>query len=340
MNFQKRVRLNVRVSSDDQVHKDSPDTQLKRLNRRVEDDGNTVESVVKELGDSAYIRDSDIGLEIDEVSMELIVRIPFSKRPLQFKDMVDAKLRLYDEMMFINWSRFSRHIVHYYCTRLFLERNNVEVTPLDDPKEPKVVPAVLMAVNQQDPETKSLRTLENQERHFEAGSFISNPIYGYSVEKVNGEKIITIDKDRAADIVKVFFTRLHGLDVDKACSMITKLRIRKIRSKRMIDGHEVDVEDSVAERVRISPSSYRLHLRDKRYAGYLTFNGLEKLGNYIPIIPLDVFDVVQRIKNEDAMNSEELESFRLLKEDLAKKLILYASDRLGIIGLHTTKLLR
>jgi DNA invertase Pin-like site-specific DNA recombinase len=325
-----RVRLNVRVSSDEQVKKDSPDTQLLRLKKRVEDDGDIIESVVKELGDSAYIKDDDIRLELDETSKELVVRIPFVKRPLMFKNLSDARLNLYDELMFLNWSRFSRHIVHYYCTRLFLERNGVEVTPLDDPKEPKVVPVVLMAFNQQDPETKSLRTLENQERHFEAGSFKSNPIYGYSVDKVNGEKVITIDKDRAADVIKVFLTRLQGMDVDMACGKITKLRIKKIRSKRLIDGKEVDVCEDVHERMPISPSSYRMHLQDKRYAGYISFKGEEKLGNYTPIIPLDVFDAVQRIKDEDSMSLDELEDFKLLKEEMAKKLRVYAEDMLGL----------
>lgn len=314
-----KVAILLRVSSDDQVDTESLNTQKSNAMKRIDSSAHDLVKSYSEEGNSAYIKDDDISFDYSDFTKEIVIKVSLKKRPVFCEMLMDAKAGIFKRLMFYKWNRFSRNTIHCLGSIGFLKNLGVKLQASNDANEPDFIPALLSIFSQKLVEDLSNSKMDSQRNRFEQGFFPDKAPYGYLMEKSpDGGSIasIMVVNEEAKDVIKMFRTRLSGMKVADACR-----KVMKNKYKKDSDGKIISVK-----RVSIAQPTYWLHINNKKYAGYIEFDGVEKLGKYKPIIPLEVWETAQAVKYVEKMNAETLKAFDKKRKEMISKLDEYAKE--------------
>jgi len=261
-----RVILLPRVSSLKQARQgDSVDTQINRLKQHSKDKGDEIVGTYTDAGKSASISDDKMNIKF--IDGKFIIGLDLNKRVGLKKALSEIDKDLWEGAKFTKWDRLSRNNILSKILQIYFERNNKKLIPIDDSNDPLLV-NIKGVLGEDEINKMKDRVRDVRLNRFESGLFPARSPYGYK----------PIFKDK----------RIVGFKLNKKESLIVKAIFEK--TAKGIGYKEICKE------YKLKPQSYYNILKNKIYIGIVSFEGVEKKGNYFPIISKELFDEVN--KNE------------------------------------------
>lgn len=210
----------------------------------------------RDVGKTAYVKDEKI--DIDVVGEQLIATFDLSARPALREMLKDSKNNLFEELLITRYDRFSRSATLQRLLLLYLNRNNVEVTPTDDSKD-RLVREITSVLSEEEPRRVSKRLNLTLKRKFDDGIIIGKLPYGYKWNKRKKEVLIN---EKEAEIVrKVFDMTIHNYNYKQICNAL-----------------------------KIATSTYYNIIKNRVYLGEVVFRDKSKKGRHQAIITEEVFN--------------------------------------------------
>jgi site-specific DNA recombinase len=184
----------------------------------------------------------------------------------------DAKYNVFDAVLFLDSSRFSRNLKYSHVIEYELENLGIEIieakSSLDtSTPEGRFHANIQKSVDQFEVERYALKTVECLKRRMSRGYKVGRAPFGYKYikSKTTGKGILVPDKDTKEKVKEIFEMFLEGK---------TKYRIAKI--------------------IGISPVVVNRILRNRTYLGEMKFNGKWIKAKHKPLIDKETFFKVQK----------------------------------------------
>jgi len=263
-----RVIHYPRVSSSRQAKEgDSIEAQENNLKRHSEENNDEVVGIYTDAGKSASISDDKMDIEFKD--NKLIVKIDLKKRCGLTKAIREIKYDKWDGIKFVKWDRFSRNNIVSKILQIYFARYNKKLIPTDDSTDPLMI-EIKGVLSEEEIRKMKERVRKSRLLRFEKGIMVARPPYGYKLNK--RKKIMEIDNKKGAIVKEIFKMTLEGLGYKKIC-----------------------------EKFKLNSQSYYNIIRNKVYAGFVSFEGKEKRGVHEPIVSEEDFLKVND-KNEENKN--------------------------------------
>ena len=229
------------------------DTHSKNANDEV------ISTIIDDEGKTGAISDEEIGIEIKDD--KLIATFNLNKRK-GFQQIIQwANEGSFEALKFTRWDRYSRNPIFSQLTRIYFERKNIKLIPIQDTTDSLLI-QIKSILSQEEVNKIKERVHDTRHHRFTKGIMVSKAPYGYT--PIKHDKKITGFKPHP----------------------IQSQTVQNIFQKTIQD----ESYKTICAHYNLKPQSYYNIIRNKTYYGIITYQKKETTGNHTPLITKETYD--------------------------------------------------